>query len=96
MSDRMERALADLQRLSDGHLPIEADLAEAPLLDNWRPHGPCLAGMVTGHPIISDGPCVTSLVLVVAADLSWARTLNRYYRLGRRFEPPFPSFRALR
>ncbi|MFC3692652.1 DUF6634 family protein [Chenggangzhangella methanolivorans] len=63
-------------------------LAAAPLLERWfvdRSLGkPCLVGFVSGHPEIVDGRCVrTSLLLRIAPEAGWARTRNRFYRLGR-------------
>lgn len=84
MDNRMRRALVDLQRLQDGHEPSPDDLASAPLLNDWCLLGPYLAGVVTGHPVIADGDsCITSMVLALASDRTWARTVSRFYRLGR-------------
>jgi hypothetical protein len=79
-------ALADRDRIYAGWEPGDAELAGAPLLDDYS----CMSdgenvfflGHVTGHPRIPDGPCTTSLV--VAADRhmqSWIRAVNSW--LGR-------------
>lgn len=65
----------------------EDDLEGAPLIDDWVVAGdaePCLIGRVTGHPTIRDGRLIsTSLLLAISVQEGWARTLSRFYRLGR-------------
>jgi hypothetical protein len=79
-------ALADRDRLIKGWLPGDAELAGAPLLDNWwiDENGPVarLCGWVTGHPDLSDDFATTSGVVVMSELGGWARTANRWYRLG--------------
>ena len=90
MDYRISRALEDLRRLLHGYVPTADDLAEAPLLDSWSLLGSNLLGRVSGHPTITDGHrCLTSVVLALAADHTWARTVIRFYRLGR---PLWASF----
>lgn len=84
MDDRIQRAIVDLRRLQEGYLPTTRELANAPFLDDWCLLGPFLGGVVVGHPVVADGHrCITSAVLALAANGTWARTVSRYYRLGR-------------
>lgn len=66
--------------------PSPATLAAAPLLTVWCPiligADLCLAGQATGHPTLPDDYITTSPLLALAPDLTWARTLSRFYRLG--------------
>ena len=72
-----------------GWSPTPDELARSPIMDHWivvivgPEDRPSLAGLVTGHPTLPDGKCVTSNLL--AADIigGWVRTRNRFYRLGR-------------
>jgi hypothetical protein len=86
--DRLVQLVDDLRKIRDGGGPAEADLNEAPILDHWtrqlRPV-PCLAGEVSDHPLLPGlgRPIVTSDVWVLAEHQGWARTLSRWYRLGR-------------
>jgi len=80
--DRLRAQFADDQ-------PTDDDFAQAPIITSWRwtTHGgfPALDGIVTGHPDVPDGRrCATSAVLVVDKLERWARTKNRWYRLGPR------------
>lgn len=84
MDDRTQRALIDLRRLQEGYRPSDEELANGPLLNSWCRLGDHLVGVVVGHPVVADGHrCITSPVLALAADGTWARTVSRYYRLGR-------------
>lgn len=79
------RALADdLERMTM-FVPGDTVLADAPLLENWnfsfRPVA-ALDGSVVGHPLLGCRPVGTSEVFAIDADLLWARTFNRFYRLG--------------
>lgn len=83
---RLESLCADLRRIADGLGPTAADLASAPWLDEYVQvvRGvPCLVGKQTGHPICKGEHIVTSEVWAIAPALGWARTLSRFYRLGR-------------
>ena len=77
----------DFAKLTMAEGDIAKELSTAPYLDNWSvgmPRAKGLTGTVTGHPTISDGEIQTSTAYIVAGDLTWARTLSRFYRLGRR------------
>lgn len=84
--DRCDRLLADLKAIREGNGPTEAELAAAPLIDQFSKvymPVPCLTGFIHGHPRIADGPARTSDLWVVAPDQGWVRTISRYYRLGQ-------------
>ncbi|MCW3477547.1 DUF6634 family protein [Limobrevibacterium gyesilva] len=87
---RLEALVTDLERLATGDRPSIAELARAPLLD---PVGfgtrelPCLVGGNQGHPFLTGPVIKTSDVWALSLDLGWARTLSRYYRLGRVLAP---------
>ncbi len=84
---RLEELVADLEHIGSGGVPAQAKLDRAPLLD---PVGiatrelPCLVGGNRGHPLLHGPTIVTSELWVFAPELGWARTLSRFYRLGRR------------
>lgn len=51
-----------------------------------------LIGLVSGHPRLRDGArIVTSVLVALAADYSWAETMNTVYALGTRGEGPLPE-----
>ncbi len=87
---RLESLLVDLERIGSGKLPTQEELAGAPLLD---PFGfgtrelPCLIGGNHGHPLLRGPVIKTTEVWVFAPNLGWARTLSRFYRLGRAARP---------
>jgi len=89
ISDRVARALADAARHAAGEDPDPEVLAAAPLLEGWiitciSESRFVLEGVVTGHPRLPDGHLVsTSVIVSLAHDDTWARTVSRYYRLGR-------------
>lgn len=70
--------------------PDPAVLASAPVLDLWQPILSSkievrLTGKCGGHPTLgrSERWIVTSPLLGLAPDYTWARTFSRFYRLGR-------------
>lgn len=70
--------------------PSEHDLAEAPVLNYWRPHitrhgAPILWGMASGHPTLSEGWITTSQLVAIDVDRTWARTASRWYVLAQHF-----------
>ena len=80
-----------LDEIDEG--PDPAVLSSAPMLDLWQPiHSPlrelCLAGRCVGHPVlgVAERWIVTSQLLGLAPDMSWARTASRFYRLGQTSE----------
>ncbi|HTO34045.1 MAG TPA: hypothetical protein VL202_23155 [Pararhizobium sp.] len=84
---RLRKLLADLERLEKGTIESPALMA-MPFLDQWFHSSrkvPCLEGVVEGHPSLPDGhQIVTSEVYAhfQADEEHFARTLNRWYRLG--------------
>jgi hypothetical protein len=90
----LRSARADLRRLGEGWRPSETDLQDAVGLEHWLPGVdpandlPILMGQSIGHPILGDGFITTSPVLWVSEDRTIARTLSRWYRLGRCALPP--------
>lgn len=70
--------------------PTEADLANAPVLDHWRPlmSGPyvlVLWGSVSGHPELGNDLVTTTPLIALDPSRGWARTKSRWYRLARSF-----------
>jgi hypothetical protein len=85
---RLESLLIDLKRIADGSGPTPDDLASAPLLDQYvvsMRSAPCLIGRPSGHPILRGDVIATSELWAMAPERGWARTLSRFYRLGRPF-----------
>lgn len=89
--DRLEALAAALEVLGLSPLPPEWFLAKmessAPILENWkfaiRPAF-CLSGLVTGHPALAGErrSIITSELWLFSKSLRWARSYNRFYRLG--------------
>ena len=85
---RLTALVADMSALRGGVSPEDLTDGEPPFLDGWvmahRPI-PCLAGLSSGHPrLIGSGRAIaTSDLWLMSADQSWARSLSRWYRLGR-------------
>lgn len=83
--------------MSNQRCPSQAELEAAPLLDRWFADVDgmdggvpvkVLVGTCTNHPKLREGAtCVTSPLVELALDGSWARTHNRAYRLGRPATP---------
>jgi hypothetical protein len=86
LAEKLHILADDLDRIRVGRAPVEADLAEAPLMVDWRPvispHGLRLLGFVAGHPRLGNTHAMTSQVWAAGADGTWIRTLSRFYRLG--------------
>lgn len=84
--DRLERLLADLRRIREGVAPDTGDFGTAPVIHDYGigvRRVPCLVGHVTGHPNLRGPLSITSDLWVFAPELGWARTLSRYYVLGK-------------
>jgi hypothetical protein len=82
----LDRALISIAAAKTG--PSAADLAAAPELDLWVPQVSfigelVLDGEVRAHPILGDEAITTSPIIALNPDGSWARTVSRWYRLGR-------------
>lgn len=97
MPDRLARALraeaerhrglaADLDALAAGTGPTPAQLAEAPVLQEWRlvPSATArmLVGRVIGHPLLGTTSMRSSDVVAFDPTRGVARTLSRWYVLG--------------
>jgi len=85
---RLKRLAADMERVLAGILPEAIVTEESPLLDRWilgNTLAPCLVGLSTGHPTLigANRAIATSNVWLMSDDMTWARTLSRWYRLGR-------------
>ncbi|QEU06990.1 DUF6634 family protein [Paracoccus yeei] len=68
--------------------PSEADLAQAPVLSNWKAaispdRHTMLWGEVTDHPLLGNASIHTSQLIAIDPEAGWARTASRWYRLGR-------------
>jgi len=85
--ERIERLAVDLRALHEGRVPTPQDLVDAPTIDRWTiaatTGSPALLGHVFGHPMLGTREVLTSPVIVAAPDDGFARTISRYYRLGR-------------
>lgn len=85
--NRIRGLAADMERIGQG-TPVEELVGEpSPLLDQWSTERP--AGRLsrrackrTSPPRGRGRPILTSDLWLVSADLKWARTLSRWYRLG--------------
>jgi hypothetical protein len=87
LADRLEQLAADLRRLSAGRQPNPVELAAAPVLDKWElaPFAcAALRGEVEGHPVLGSRWILTSPLYAMDEHQRWARTLSRFYLLGRR------------
>lgn len=102
MSTEEQEAGARLRRAFEtylrGETPAPAEIAQAPLLMNWRVVVvhlgsaanplrmlPVLLGRVAAHPQLGDIERLrTSQLIWLDRNRQWARTWNRVYRLGER------------
>ncbi len=87
LPDKMRRLGDDLERLRSGTGPTDAEIAAAPLIEDWHavltPTGLRLTGFVSGHPRLGNRSTVISQLWAADASGRWVRTLSRFYRLGR-------------
>ena len=80
---RIESLARDMAGYAEGKMPSEEALVAAPILLTWRMatrEAVCLEGVSSGHPILEDGPIVTSEIWWLTPE--WVRTTSRLYRLG--------------
>ena len=90
----LENLASELRALAKGGKPPGLQLSEAPVLDQWRVGHrsvPALFGQTEGHPILLGPNICTSELFAVDAHGQWARTLSRYYRLGRALAVSLPN-----
>lgn len=90
---RRADAARDRDLLESGWTPDERTLATAPVISDFvetvypGTDLPALYGRCTGHPLLADGPVMTSPI--TARGAGWIRTEGRFYRvLERRPDPP--------
>ena len=88
---RLRRLADDLEAIHRGGRPPRGTLRDVPVISDWRVYThavPCLAGLVTGHPKMGEArPAVTSQLWALDERRAYARTRNRFYRLGARRRP---------
>ena len=83
---RLHRLADDLTKIAADEMPTPEDLEDAPILDRYAMADVslrCLIGQQSGHPELQGKFIRTSELWFMAPDLGWARTLSRFYRLGR-------------
>lgn len=85
--DRLNGLVHALEDIRRGCHPTKDTLAACPKLHHWeviqRPD-PSLTGIMFNHPRIGDGrPGLTTGLWVLAPSLGYARTLSRFYALGK-------------
>jgi len=85
---KLDSLVTDMKALRDGSLPEELAGVDPPILDRWTPalgHKLYLVGLSTGHPkLVGENRLIsTSELMFVSEDQTYARTLSRWYRLGR-------------
>jgi hypothetical protein len=88
--ERLAEMLRDLDRLRGGWVPSNHDFDAAPRLTHWRSveifgsRLPALFGLCEGHPVLGSRAIMTSpMVAFDGESYRWARTVSRFYRLGR-------------
>ena len=86
LTAKLRHLASDLDRIAAAAAPTAAELAQVPLLVDWRIvldlRGLALTGFAAGHPRLGARRVVTSQLWVLDPELCWARTLSRFYRLG--------------
>jgi hypothetical protein len=96
MHEKMLGLAADLAEINLGGGPRPIDLLGAPILHQWQEEpfrGTLLSGIVGNHPRFGTGNSVrTSQAVIINERAGWARTVSRFYRLGRKACPePKPA-----
>lgn len=87
LPQRLWELADDLAVIKAGQGPSDAELDAAPVLNDWylAPEmSLVLVGRVEGHPVLGSRWIRTSLLYHFDELRSFARTLSRFYRLGRR------------
>ena len=85
---RLSALVTDMEAIRRGVPPESLGNGPAPVLDRWiiaKRAIPCLAGLSSGHPKLAGEQrmIANSDLWLLSDDRSWARTLSRWYRLGR-------------
>jgi len=83
---RLDKLVTDLQRIAEGKMPSAQLLERSPYLHNWQVASysvPRLVGECDNHPTLAAQVIRTSDIWIFAPELGWARTLSRFYRLGK-------------
>ena len=66
--------------------PDQAELASAPFFNAWQichdSRTLFLCGVVESHPKFDSAVISSSPLIALSEDLTWARTVSRFYRLG--------------
>lgn len=95
LPSNLRRLADDLERICSGEAPTGAELANAPLIENWSvvltPMGLRMDGFVSDHPLIGAGHTLISQLWASDANGRWVRTLSRFYRLGWSADPDLPA-----
>lgn len=87
----LKKLVQDLENIRNGQFPGKRTLVNAPTIDNWSVryrNVPCLTGEISGHPefgFVEHG--ITSNLWILAPHLNFARTMTRFYVLGRPAKP---------
>jgi hypothetical protein len=84
---RFRNLADDLEKLANGNWPDTLQNPDAPLLEQRRlvvASVPVFVGFATGHPRLTGirREIITSEIIAHSAQLGWARTKSRWYRLG--------------
>lgn len=91
--DDVVSIIADIERLTGGWRPSDADLAEAARINGWSVRGErdheILSGWISKHPWKPRRKILSSTSGIVVADrgLRWVRTIGRLYELGAPQDP---------
>ena len=86
--NRLKSLVADMEKVAAGVDPEQIVAGrETPTLNNWTAATRnvfVLTGVASGHPLLPgvDRSIVTSSLWLISADMEWARTRSRWYRLG--------------
>ena len=78
----IDKVLAAITAVEAG--PSETDIADAPVLDCWRPlisrkGNMTIWSLVSGHPRLGNNQITTSQLVAIDAAQGWARTASRWY-----------------
>jgi hypothetical protein len=86
LASKLRKLADDLDCIAAGTAPTAAELADAPVMLDWRcvlsTVGLRLIGRVSGHPRLGDTAAMTSQLWAAGSDCAWIRTLSRFYELA--------------